>query len=168
MRSPAGKLGGLLGALLGAVLLLAVAGFVGYQYFRTAMPRAGLAPGDAEVVALGEALYAKHCASCHGSSLQGQPNWQQRLANGRLPPPPHDASGHTWHHPDEQLFTLTKFGPAALVGGGYESDMQAYEGVLSDDEIRAVLSYIKSTWPPELQARHDEINRRSQAAGQSQ
>ncbi|MGF1611211.1 MAG: c-type cytochrome [Kiloniellales bacterium] len=157
---------GKLGALAGAVVLLAVAGFVGYQYYQAAVPRSGLTPSDPEVVALGEALYAEHCASCHGTELQGQPNWQQRLPSGRLPAPPHDASGHTWHHPDDQLFLLTKFGPADLVGGGYESDMPAYEGVLSDAEIRAVLSYIKSTWPPEIQARHDDINRRSHAAGQ--
>ena len=30
---------------------------------------------------------------------------------------------------------------------GYESDMPAFEGILSDDEIVAVLAYIKSTWP---------------------
>lgn len=149
---------GKLGALAGAGVLLAVAGFVGYQYYRAAMPRPGLTPGDAEVVALGEALYAEHCASCHGTSLQGQPNWQQRLANGRLPAPPHDASGHTWHHPPEQLFELTKRGPAALVGGGYESDMPAYAGVLSDAEIWAVLSYLKSRWPEDIRRRHDRLS----------
>ena len=157
------RLSGRLGALLGAVVLLAVAGFVGYQYYLAALPHPGVTPGDPQVVALGKALYGKHCASCHGVELQGQPNWQQRLANGRLPAPPHDASGHSWHHPDKQLFTLTKFGPAALVGGGYESDMPGFMGTLSDEEIYAVLSYIKSTWPREIQARHDEINRQSQS-----
>ena len=55
---------------------------------------------DAAQVARGEALYAKHCASCHGANLEGQPDWKKRLANGRLPAPPHDMTGHTWHHPD--------------------------------------------------------------------
>ena len=59
---------------------------------------------------------------------------------------------------------MTKYGIAALVGAGYQSDMPAYETVLSDEEILAVLSYIKSTWPVEIQARHDEINRRFEAA----
>ena len=35
----------------------------------------------------------------------------------------------------------------AVVGGGYESDMPGFAGVLSDEEIRAILAFIKSTWP---------------------
>jgi hypothetical protein len=87
--------------------------------------------------------------------LQGQPNWQTRLANGRLPAPPHDASGHTWHHSDDQLFTIVKKGVSAIVPD-YESDMLGFEGMLSDKDIRAVLTFIKSTWPErerEYQAR---------------
>jgi mono/diheme cytochrome c family protein len=110
------------------------------------------------VVALGENIYARACASCHGEDLEGQANWRERLPNGRLPAPPHDETGHTWHHPDEVLFRLTKDGPAALAGGGYESDMPAYADILSDAEIIAVLSYIKSTWPEEIRARHDQMN----------
>ena len=56
-------------------------------------------------------------------------------------------SGHTWHHPDEVLFRIVREGTAAVVGGGYESDMPGFADVLSDAEIRAVLDYIKSTWP---------------------
>ena len=121
---------------------------------------ANLDPDDREKVALGARLYAGHCAACHGANLEGQPNWRQRRPDGRLPAPPHDASGHTWHHPAEQLFALTKQGPAALVGGGYQSDMPAYEGILSDAEIWAVLSYIKSRWPDDIRARHDQISGR--------
>lgn len=97
-------------------------------------------------VALGRALYAEQCASCHGANLEGQPDWKSRLPSGRLPAPPHDASGHTWHHGDDALFRITKEGPDAVIGGDYESDMPAVENVLSDDEIRAVLEFIKSTW----------------------
>ncbi|MGF1592393.1 MAG: c-type cytochrome [Kiloniellaceae bacterium] len=120
---------------------------------------AGLDPGDSGKVALGARIYAEHCASCHGESLEGQANWRQRGPDGRLPAPPHDASGHTWHHSGEQLFALTKYGPATLAGGGYESDMPAYEGTLGDAEIWAVLSYIKSRWPAEIRARHDRIGK---------
>ncbi|MEO3427621.1 cytochrome c [Pelagibius sp. CAU 1746] len=115
-------------------------------------------PGDPDKVALGAQVYAANCASCHGANLEGQPNWRQRKADGRLPAPPHDVSGHTWHHPDAQLFALTKQGPAALAGGGYQSDMPGYAGTLSDAEIWAVLSYIKSRWPREVQVRHDGIS----------
>jgi len=119
-----------------------------------------LQPDDERIVAQGAGLYAQYCASCHGSNLEGQPNWRGRNAQGRLLAPPHDETGHTWHHPDMALFQLTKFGPAALVGQRYESDMPGYEGVLTDQEILAVLSFIKSQWPDEIQEQHDEINAR--------
>lgn len=97
-------------------------------------------------IALGRQIYAEACASCHGVDLEGQPDWQQPLPSGRMPAPPHDATGHTWHHPDAELFAITKGGLEAVVSG-YESDMPAFAGTLSDEEIRAVLAFIKSTWP---------------------
>ena len=103
-------------------------------------------PVEAGTLRLGEEVYAATCASCHGASLEGQPDWKRRLDNGRMPAPPHDASGHTWHHADQDLVTITRDGLAAIVPG-YESDMPAFGGLLSDEEIRAVLAYIKSTWP---------------------
>ncbi|MBA4782137.1 MAG: cytochrome c [Rhizobiales bacterium] len=103
-------------------------------------------PVTAEQVALGQDLYAANCASCHGANLEGQPDWRRRNENGRMPAPPHDESGHTWHHADRPLFTITKLGLGAVVPG-YESDMPAFDGILSDAEIAAVLAYIKSTWP---------------------
>ena len=103
-------------------------------------------PVTADELALGQDLYAANCASCHGADLEGQPDWKRRLDNGRMPAPPHDASGHTWHHADRSLFAITKLGVGGVVPG-YESDMPAFEGVLTDEEIRAVLAFVKSTWP---------------------
>jgi len=108
---------------------------------------------DPRQVALGSSVYAARCAQCHGANLEGQPDWQQRLANGRLPAPPHDASGHTWHHPDEILFGITKNGMTPYAPAGYQSDMPAFAGVLTDDEIAAALAYIKSRWPADVRAR---------------
>ena len=125
-----------------------------------------LRPDDAAAVALGKSVYGDQCASCHGANLEGQANWRERLPTGRLPAPPHDRTGHTWHHPDAQLFDITKRGPAAVVGGSYESDMPGFDGVLTDAEIIAVLSYIKSTWPASIRARHDDLNRRAQSGSQ--
>ncbi len=69
------------------------------------------------------------------------------MPNGRMPAPPHDESGHTWHHPDEVLFTITKYGLVPpYAPRGYQSDMPAFADRLSDDEIRAVLAYIESHW----------------------
>lgn len=107
-----------------------------------------------EQVARGAKVYAVACASCHGRNLEGQLNWQVRKADGRLPAPPHDETGHTWHHPDAIIFKVTKFGPAALVGGDYQSDMLPFEDSLTDEEIWATIAFIKSQWPEAIRKRH--------------
>lgn len=112
---------------------------------------------NAETIALGRTIYETQCAACHGAQLEGQPDWQMPLPSGRLPAPPHDATGHTWHHPDDILFRIVKEGTAAIVGGGYESDMPGFADVLSDAEIRAVLAYIKSTWPERERSYQEKI-----------
>ena len=117
-----------------------------------------LLPDDQHVVALGETVYRSHCAECHGQNLEGQPNWRSRDAEGYLPAPPHDASGHTWHHADTLLFNITKLGTASIVGPDYKTRMPAYADVLTDEEIIAVLSYIKSRWPKQTRRRHDRLN----------
>ncbi|MBR2818538.1 MAG: cytochrome c [Reyranella sp.] len=139
-----------------AVAVVAIVGGVLYGVFGSTQP-VRIDPADRAQVDLGRKLYVEACASCHGANLEGQPNWQKRLPNGRLPAPPHDASGHTWHHPDIDLFRVTKLGPAAYPTG-YETDMPAFGDRLSDAEIAAILAYIKSTWPPEIRARHDRLN----------
>jgi mono/diheme cytochrome c family protein len=114
-------------------------------------------PTNPALIARGKVVYAEQCASCHGANLEGQPNWRHRLPNGRLPAPPHDASGHTWHHSDRQLFDMTKIGPAGLLPG-YQSDMPGFKDILSDADIWAVLSYIESTWPTDIRERQQRFN----------
>ncbi|MBM2578151.1 cytochrome c [Jannaschia sp. Os4] len=141
---------------------LALAGLLGVVVLRPAGAEAvRLVPDDAEVVALGAQVYAAECAACHGAALEGQPDWRSPGPDGLLPAPPHDASGHTWHHDDATLFALTKHGLAGLMDDAPPSGMPAYDGVLTDAEIVAVLSYIKSTWPADVRARHDAINERA-------
>ena len=111
-----------------------------------------------DAVERGAALYRDNCASCHGADLQGQENWRERGADGRLPAPPHDVTGHTWHHPDIQLFQIVKFGTEALVGGDYRGDMSGYADILTDVEITEVMAYIKSTWPDDIIERHNAMN----------
>ena len=100
---------------------------------------------------VGAKLYARHCAACHGAKLEGQPEWRKRRPDGRLPAPPHDDSGHTWHHPQRLLFEITKHGLVPPIApAGYQSDMPAFAGKLSDDEIRSVLAFIESRWSREV------------------
>ena len=118
---------------------------------------------DAAVVDLGRVVYAENCASCHGVVLEGQANWRQRDAEGYLPAPPHDEGGHTWHHPDSYLFLMTKYGIEEMIGKSYPNNMPVFEDKLTDDEIIAALSYIKSTWSGRIQLKHDQINARTKA-----
>lgn len=119
----------------------------------------GILPYQDEVaVAAGAEIYAESCAACHGANLEGEPDWRSPKPSGRMPAPPHDETGHTWHHRDELLFQITKFGTEAVVGGTYESDMVGFGDVLSDAEILAVLAYIKSTWPGRVIEMHNRVN----------
>lgn len=118
-------------------------------------------PGDMVQVRRGQALYRQHCAQCHGPQLQGEPDWRLRKPNGELPAPPHDASGHTWHHDDAYLFAVTKHGMARFAPPDYKSAMPSYVGTLSDSDIRAVLAFIKSTWPEEIRLRQRALTERA-------
>ena len=116
-------------------------------------------PSDLAQVALGREVYARSCAACHGDSLEGQPNWRRRGSTGRLPAPPHDETGHTWHHPDQVLFEMTKYGIARFAGEAYETDMPVFDGILSDSEVWAALAYIKSRWPAKFLVMQERTNR---------
>jgi mono/diheme cytochrome c family protein len=152
-----------LGAAVGAAIMYGIVTFFGPGGGQ--MQNVELRPDDLKLVALGKKVYDANCASCHGARFEGEANWRERGDDGLLPAPPHDETGHTWHHPDAVLFALTKYGPAVMAGDGYKSAMPGFEGALSDEEILASLSYIKSRWPDEIRQRHDQIN---QSAAQQQ
>lgn len=107
----------------------------------------------------GEQLYQKNCASCHGAELEGEPNWRERSSDGKLPAPPHDETGHTWHHADRILTDIIKRGTAEIVGGGYESNMPGFADVLTDAQIEGILGYIKSTWPDRARTVQEDVTR---------
>lgn len=117
---------------------------------------------DPAAVTEGKAIYADHCASCHGADLEGQPDWRIADADGYLPAPPHDETGHTWHHVDSLLVRIVTEGTEKLVGGGYKSHMIGFGDVLTEDEILNVLAYIKSTWPEQIIEAHDQRNAMAQ------
>ena len=120
-----------------------------------------LLPKNHSVTNSGKLVYAENCASCHGMALEGQANWRQRDPDGYLPAPPHDKTGHTWHHSDSYLFLMTKYGIEKMIGRKYPNNMPAYKDKLTDEEIIAALSYIKSTWPGRIQRQHDQVNARA-------
>jgi len=120
-------------------------------------------PDDKALVARGDAIYAEVCGTCHGANLEGQVDWRQKTEDGMLPAPPHDASGHTWHHPDNVLFEITKFGGQKNAPKGFISAMPGFGDVLSDSDIWAALAYIKSRWPEDIRKRHALMSERMKA-----
>lgn len=144
-------------ALVGALMIGAVALSV---WGRARPTVSGAADGDQ--IAQGRQLYVANCAACHGLQLEGQPNWQAELpAGGRLAPP-HDRTGHTWHHPDPVLFDITKRGGQASSPPGYRNNMPGFGASLSDSQIWAVLAYIKSTWPADIRTAQQRVTQQTQ------
>jgi len=106
----------------------------------------------------GEAIYKAECARCHGAKLEGEPNWRQPKPDGKLPAPPHDASGNTWRRSHEELAAIVKHGMTPPhAPAGRVSDMPAFGGKMTAEQIRRVLTYIESTWPPEIHAQRDAL-----------
>ena len=143
---------------------LVVAGLVATVWVRGAAT--GDAGGDARVpdLARGAAIYAEACAVCHGADLEGQADWRSPGPDGRLPAPPHDATGHTWHHPDRVLLDITMRGTAAVVGGSYESNMPGFGEDYSEDDLRDVLDWIKTQWPERERAYQAQVTARDETA----
>ncbi len=118
---------------------------------------AALPTADPAAVATGRAVYAAHCASCHGARGEGEPDWQTEREDGSLPAPPHDASGHTWHHADADLIRIVAKGGTVYMP---TSRMPGYRTTLTPDEIAAVLTFIKATfWGPRERLYQAEISR---------
>lgn len=120
-----------------------------------------LAPAQ---VRLGETVYVQRCASCHGLRLEGQPDWKTQNADGSFRSPPHDDTGHTWHHGDAVLLEAVRLGGARLaeMNVSATSPMPAFGDLLSEREITAVLDYIKSTWPDDIRLMQWEATLREQ------
>ncbi len=111
----------------------------------------------------GEILYQDNCAACHGANLAGQPDWQTPNSDGTLPAPPHDVTGHTWHHDNVLLFDYVKLGgQGALAARGitdFQSGMPAFDGVITDEDIWDILGFIRSRWPKRVQDIQTSRNR---------
>lgn len=121
---------------------------------RRVLPLLLVLAGPAHADADGAALYAEYCAVCHGARLEGQPDWRTPTPDGRFPAPPHDETGHTWHHGDRYLADYVRRGGRAVLEeaglDNFPSTMPGFGDVLSDADIIAVLGYIKSNWSPRV------------------
>ncbi|MDQ7028224.1 MAG: cytochrome c [Anaerolineae bacterium] len=112
----------------------------------------------------GQQIFAQTCSACHGLNGEGQfpDNPRQRDETGRIGAPPHTDAGHTWHHDDDLLYQIVREG-----GMGNPEDfypMPAFGELLSDEEIEAVIFYIKTFWTEE----HRQMQRANTEAVRNQ
>lgn len=141
-RSPRSRRSLGLGGALGILAAIAIAGIAWAAWPQPAIREAALTDGERR----GAVLYQANCASCHGATGEGQANWKSARADGSRPAPPHDISGHTWHHSDAVLFGIVKEGGSYGAPRGYPATMPGFKAMLSDQQIVEVLTYVKTMW----------------------
>lgn len=102
-------------------------------------------------IALGKRVFDVNCSNCHGKSGVGlTKNWKQSLPNGKYPAPPLNGSAHSWHHSPKLLLNTINQGGAKL--GGW---MPAFGDKLTSKEKQALLDYLHSLWPKNIQQKYD-------------
>lgn len=112
----------------------------------------------------GKELYVYHCAHCHGLLGAGEPGFPNQDvpdAVGYMPVPRHDSYGHTWLHPDQLLIKSIMQGiqnPLSRYG------MDAFEGLITEQEAMMILEYIKLWWTPEQRAQQAAATERFRLA----
>lgn len=100
---------------------------------------------------LGKVTFEENCVQCHGKQGEGlTQDWKKRQANGMFPAPPVNGSAHAWHHSPESLMNTINHGGAKL--GGW---MPAFKDQLDGAEKQALLDYIYSLWPKDIQQKYD-------------
>ena len=111
---------------------------------------------DSAILRTGASVYEARCASCHGAQGEGAADWKRPGPDGIYPAPPHDSTGHTWHHADGLLYRIVASGMARALGdssGQSRYGMPPFDSTLSPLEIHAVITYLKAGWTP-AQRRH--------------
>lgn len=122
--------------------------------------RTPLVPAGTGQTARGEQLYVANCQACHGGATGGS---MMDI------PPPHNANGHTWHHPDCQLVQTVLNGSGNMgnmmrrMMGAPEGSprMPAFKGVLTEEDTLAILQYIKTWWTDDQRQFQAEATRRA-------
>ncbi len=100
-------------------------------------------------VAQGRQIYEQTCAACHGWQGEGATDWKQPDIKGEMPAPPHNEAGHTWRHSDAMLFKMIEKGWRHPFNKTDRLTMPAFGENLTDQEIHAVIEYLKTLWTDE-------------------
>lgn len=138
-----------------AVLVAAIlAGCTAIRPERRESPPAQQTPSNP--ITRGAELYNANCLGCHGGAIGGD---MMDI------PPPHNANGHTWHHPDCQLIDVVLNGSGGMgemmrrMMGVPENAprMPAFRGKLTEEDVEAILAYIKTWWTEEQRVWQTQI-----------
>ena len=114
----------------------------------SAIPQVEEPTGSKVIDQTGAELYAANCQSCHGD----------RDGKGAiLGAPSHGETGHTWHHPDAQLKDW-------IMNGKPFSRMPAFQDMLNESEVDAILAYIKTWWTEAQRQGQADVSQRYQEA----
>ena len=124
-----------------------------------AQATAAVGPPDPKV--LGKKLFSANCVTCHQANGQGQPGQFPPLAGSEFVVG--DASNRLI-----AIVLKGLQGPVQVKGQGFNNAMQPWEGQYTDQQIAAILSYVRSDWgnnapeiPPEaVKAMRDELKNR--------
>jgi len=96
------------------------------------------APAPAGLLALGADVYQQHCASCHGKQGEGRAGAWPALAGNRA------VTMATWTN---LVRTVLAGGfPPTTEGNPRPYGMPPYAQTLNDEQIAAVVSYIRQSW----------------------
>lgn len=102
------------------------------------VPRERAEPVPPALLARGESLYQSHCVDCHGQSGEGAPDAYPPLAGNR-------ALGMASAANVVRVVLGGGFAPATA-GHPRPYGMPPFAHVLSDEDVAAVVSYLRQTW----------------------
>lgn len=147
------------GRFLAAALVIGIVITAGVIYFerRDVAAARDADPSNLAQVGHGASLYRQHCAQCHGADLAGQPGWQGTFAKGNRPATPLDGSGPAWRRSDDDLFDIVKYGGQPFSPPHYRNRMPAYEHLLADGDMWAILAYVQSRWSADTWQRRSDL-----------
>jgi len=118
---------------------------------RHAAPEPAPAPPDA-LMQHGARLYGQHCADCHGKDGRGVDEVYPPLAGNRMVTTP---------EPVNAIRIVLNGGfPPATAGNPRPYGMPPYSPILNDDDVAAVISYVRASWGNAARAiTPSEVNR---------
>jgi mono/diheme cytochrome c family protein len=106
---------------------------------KTMVPMKGhVAMSSAQNIEMGSKVYATNCSSCHQANGKGM--------TGTFPPL---AGNAVVTGPADKVMDIVKNGLSGAItvnGGKFNGQMPAWKSTLSNDDIAAVISYIRNSW----------------------